>query len=194
MHHTHPPPINPQIKHKQRLRFIVNAAQTNAPFTFDQVLNCIVFASTTTAGFRLFDQVKIRAVELWAVAQPGTSAIPSQGPTTVQVVFSGNDQGAAGDARVWSDTSMGIEPAHVRAVPSKQSGASFWQLGGFTAFSLTCPVGTVVDVDVSFRNDDSAPVATQALVAAVAGEVYYRGLDGVAIATTQLVPQAQLTR
>ncbi len=92
---------------------------------------------------------------------------------------------------------MGIEPAHVVARPERMSNLALWQASnGVTAFSITCPVGAIVDVDLSFRTVASlAPVALQnAVVAGVAGEMYYRGLDALPIATTTLPPLAPTTR
>lgn len=196
MHFSHPPPINPQIKHSQRMRYFASAAAgvTNQQVTFANILDGIIVATTATAGTKLFDQVRVKAVEVWAAGLTPQSGVINL-PATVMVTFNGDTTGASGDARVFSDTSMSIEPAHVRAVPSKGSQASQWQANGAgNCFLLTCPSGAVIDVEVEFRNDDSAPTATAALVGATAGEIYYRGLDSVAIATTVLTPVALLTR
>lgn len=193
MHLSHPPPINPQIKHSQRLRYVVTTSAALAfQVTFANVLDGIIVATTTTSAKQLFDQVKIRAVEVWAA---GTTLSSNATPATVSVTFNGDQVGASGSARVFSDTSVSIEPAHIRATPDKMSQAAQWQANGAgNVFTVTAPLGAIIDVDVSFRNDDSAPSNSAAVVAAVAGEVYYRGLDSVAIAATQFVPQAPLTR
>jgi len=149
----------------------------------------MIMALTTVTATQLFDQVKVNAVELWHNPALG-------GSSQVAVQFAGATVGSSGDGKVWSDNSMGIEPAHVRASPNKMSQAAQWQsFSGNTAFLLTGPVGTIIDVDLTLRTvATSAPVATPAVVAATAGEVYYRGLDSVAIATSNLVPQAFPTR
>ncbi len=187
MQFTHPPPINPQIKHHQRMRYVV-LASNSLDVTFANVLDGIIVATTTTNAVQLFDQVRIHGVEVWAVGT-GTA------PTTVQCTFSGNVLGASGNARVYSDTSVSIQPAHILARPDPLSQTAQWQpYNTNTAFRLNVPAGAIVDVIVSYRNDDSAPTGTAAVVAATAGEVYYRGLDSLAIATTNYVPQALLTR
>ncbi len=187
-HLLHPPVIQPQIRHAQRLRYVVTAAVVNFGVTFGNVLDGIIVALTTTTAVQLFDQVKIKAVEVWAAPALGSS-------NQVSVQFTGNAGGALGDAKVWGSNSMGIEPAHVRAVPERMSEAALYQnAAAGQAFLLTAPAGAVVDVEVSFRNDNAAPTASAAVVAATAGEVYYRGLDSIAIATTNFVPQAPLTR
>jgi hypothetical protein len=188
---SHPPPIMPQLTHRQRMRYSVATALTLEPILFADLLDTILFAATATAGYDVFDQVKINFVEMWATPIIG-------GTTQVAVQFDGQNLGAIGDGRVHSDSSMGITPAHVKARPDSKSQLAQWQFsaGGAQAFSLTAPVGAVVDVDLSFRTVQSiAPVAAQnALVGATVGELYYRGLDGVAIATTKLTPIAPTTR
>jgi len=86
---------------------------------------------------------------------------------------------------------MAIEPAHVRAIPAKLSQAAQWQTAitqSSPAFQINAPVASVIDVDLSFRTITLlAPVATlNAPAGAVAGEIYYRGLDGLAKAATTL--------
>jgi hypothetical protein len=181
---THPPSINPQITYSQRLRFISNATGTQA-VTFQNLLDCIFVATTPIVGYDLFDAVKVKAVELWC--QGITNA-----PTTVNVDFSGASAGTAGSGQIVSDTSMGIEPAHVLARPSKASACGQWQ-GSNTliAFTLLVPNETVVDVVVSFRNTAVAPVLYQNAGAGMTpGQIYYRGIDGQSIAATKFVPQA----
>jgi hypothetical protein len=169
------------------LRFVVTTtASNNAAITWAGILDSILIANTNVAGTELFDHVKIRAVEVWYVPAIG-------GSNQVAVEFSGTTVGLVGDGKVWSDNSMGLEPAHVRAVPQRMSQSAQWQARTTNnAFLLTAPIGAVVDLDVSFRTVTSvAPAALQtALVGAVAGEIYYRGMDGLATAATTYAPQA----
>jgi len=180
----HPPAIQPQITHRQRMRFTCTTAQTNVNITFQDLLDTINIATAAGAAYDMFDQVKVNLVEMWSAPVQGNA------PSQVGLEFSGNTAGQAGDGRVFSDSSMGVEPAHVRAAPARASTASMWTVSsGDTAFQLTCPTTTVVDVDLSFRTVFSNPQATQnAPAGATAGQVYYRGLDGKATAATQLPP------
>jgi len=181
---THPPSINPQIVYSQRLRFISNTGGTQ-PVTFQNLLDCIFVATTPIVGYDLFDTVKVKAVECWC--QGVTNA-----PTTVTVDFSGGITGAAGSGQQTSDTSMGIEPAHVLARPTKTSACGQWQgSSALVAFTLIVPNETVVDVVLTFRNCSVAPVLYQNAGAGMAtGQIYYRGIDGQSIAATKFVPQA----
>jgi len=201
MHLAHPPPINPQIKHTQRMRYVVTptggaAGLVNFQVTFANILDGIIVATSSTAATKLFDQVKIRAVEIWAAGiQPTVVSGVTNTPAFVSLTYNGDQVGASGSGRVFSDTSVSIEPAHIRCAPERRAQASQWQANAAgNAFVFTAPNGAIIDVEVSFRNDDSAPTASAAVVAAATGEIYYRGLDSVAVATTQLVPQAPLTR
>lgn len=183
---THPPPINPQITHTQRLRFVTNANSVQKNITYQNLLDCLFVAATAITGFDLFDAVKIRRIELWCLfTNEGT-------PVTIACSFPGAGTSLAGSGRQWSDTSMGISPCHLDIRPERASMPACWQASTNTvAFQLTVPSQTVVDIEVSFRNLDVAPVATQnPPVAATAGQFYYRGLDGLAIAATVFTPQA----
>jgi len=185
----HPPPIAPQITHHQRMRFTCSTAATNKVITFQNLLDSVLVAVTTILGYDLFDQVRVNFVDLWALPSIGTSA-------SVTLQYAGQTLGVAGDGSVHSDNSMGIEPAYVHAVPQARSQAAQWQSSqAQEAFLLTCPVGSVIDVDMSFRTVSSnAPMAAQnALVAASIGDIVYRGLDGLAVAGTTLPAVAPIT-
>jgi hypothetical protein len=152
--------------------------------TFQNLLDLLIMATSATTGADLFSAVRIKSVECWTTPILGTVS-------TVEVVFDGNTVGAIGDQRIHTDSSMGIEPAHIIARPRpKSTAAMFQESGAIAAFFLTVPTGTVVDVNLSFKqNMLGSGVATQnALVAATTGAVYARGLDGLPLATTKLAP------
>jgi hypothetical protein len=178
----HPPQLPSYgITRDVRLRFASNAA-FDAAITFQNLLDTILLAVGATSGFDLFEGVRVNSVEAWAISAVGT-------PATVIVVFSGVTIGAYGDQKTHTDTSVGIEPAHVKAKPDPLTQAGQFQLSSAdVAFSLDVPSGTVIDVSLSFRQ----PVAAEAvacqnvLVGATTGAIYYRGLDGKALSLTVL--------
>jgi hypothetical protein len=185
----HPPQIRPQLTHTQRLRFVVNTAGLLS-ITFQNLMDTMLVATSATVGYDVFDVVKVKFVEMWQ------ERISSNSPISISCSFPGQSGAVAGDGKIVSDTALGIEPAHVFARPAKFAGASLWQgNNALVAFSLASQVGTVVDVCVVFKNAaDVAPLGSQnALVGASAGQFYYRGLDGLGIATTKYTPQAQFT-
>jgi hypothetical protein len=164
------------------MRFTVTTAQTRAQYSFQYLLDTINVATSATEAYDLFDAVRVNAVEVWAAPVQGAA------PQQVALEFAGVTVGASGDGRLFSDSSMGIEPAHVRGIPSRLSQAAQWQpTSSWTAFTITAPVASVIDVDMSFRTVQSAaPVPVlSAPVGATAGQLYYRGLDGNAAAGTQ---------
>jgi hypothetical protein len=174
------------------MRFTCVTSQANFGIYYKDLLDAIFVATAAAVGYALFDQVKINFVEVWCSPAVGGA------PSTVAVQFAGAIVGAVGDGRIWSDTSMAIEPAHVKARPERLSQAAQWQVGDAradAAFFLTAPATSVIDVDLSYRTiQPLAPIATTNVpVAAVAGEVYFRGLDGLASAATNFPAVAPLT-
>jgi hypothetical protein len=185
---SHPPQIDSYlIVHGVRLRFTATN-NFNGTITFQNLLDCIDVATSATALSNLFHVVKIRKVEVWSIAQVGT-------PVSCSVSFSNNSNaGQFGDSKFHTDTSMGIEPAHVMAVPQRNSPASLFQGASNTeAFILDAPAGSVIDVELTYKQKNATQVSTQNVgVALTAGEVYFRGLDGLASASSDLLPPANV--
>jgi hypothetical protein len=155
----------------------------NAAITFQNLLDTVIVATGATTGFDLFDQVRVNSVEVWAQAAVGT-------PVTAIVTFGGQVAGAQGDRKLHTDTSMGLQPAHVKCRPDPLTQAGQFQAdqNGVEAFQLDIPTATVVDVSMTFRQPVTGQAnATQnALVGATAGVLYYRGLDGKTTSLTSL--------
>lgn len=177
------------LTHNVKVRYSTSAAVALS-LSWKNILDSWLVATTAVQGYQLFDMVKIRCVEVWSYS--------ASGPVTCTVTFPGGPNsipGALGDGTTHTDTSMGLEPAYIRAVPGRKSGAALFQGQASTtyqAFDIFCPSGSVVDVSFSFRMSMAgyAPVAvTNALVGAQVGNVYARGLDGIAAATTKFQVQ-----
>jgi hypothetical protein len=177
----HPPQINGyEITHKKRLRFTCIAGVTRAAISFADLLDLIVLSTTAIQGYDLFDVVKVLKAEVWGQAALGT-------PNTITVVYTS----ATGDRSVHTDTSLGVKPAYVKAVPSQKSLASFWQVSAAgPCLSLTVAAGSVIDLNLSFKTAEfTAPQGTQnALVGATVGDIYYRGMDALNSAATNFPP------
>lgn len=179
----HPPQLPSYgIVRDVRMRFISNAA-FSAQITFQNLLDTIGVAITTVLGANLFDAVRLNSIEMWAIPAVGS------GPQTLILTFNGSVLGAVGDQKTHTDTSMGLEPAHVKCRPDKRTQAGQFQ-NALTnpAFDLVCPINTVIDVSLSFRQPVFGNVINpaNALVGATPGAVYYRGLDGKAAGVTVL--------
>lgn len=177
---SHPPQLPSYgITRDVRLRFTaLTAAEIN--ITFQNLLDTVLVATGAASAADLFEAVRVNSVELWAIAALGTQA-------TVILAYAGTTVGAAGDQKTHTDTSMGVEPAHVRAQPDPLTQAGQFQASGAaTAFLLDVPAGTVIDVSLTLRQPVLGQVVASqnVLVGATAGAVYYRGLDGKTTALT----------
>jgi hypothetical protein len=133
--------------------------------------------------------VKVRALEMWSLSETSLGT-----PNTVTVGFFGQVSGLVGDQATHTDTGLGVQPAHLLVRPSKRSLAAEFQIGSNAqAFYLNVPIGTVIDVMLTFRSHygtagSSGGINVGAVVGAVPGVPYLRSLDGLAIAATALPP------
>jgi len=173
-----------QVRHSVKLRFITNAAE-DVSITFQNLLDTFLVGTSVVSAGDLFNWVKVRHVELWASPALGSAV-------TVSCSFAGTTTGIMGDGIQHTDTSMGVQPAHLLCRPSRRSLASTYQTNeSAVAFNLNVPTGCVVDVALSFMGTFGVSNAAQnASVATVTGATYLRGLDGLAIAATKFVPVA----
>jgi hypothetical protein len=156
----------------------IAAAVTN--FSFQNLLDTILVATGAASAADLFEAVRVNSVEVWAIAALGT-------PATVILLYDGSTVGAAGDQKTHTDTSMGVEPAHVKARPDILTQAGQFQASGAAvAFTLDVPAGAIIDVSMTFRQPvlGVATSSQNVLVGATTGAVYYRGLDGKTTALT----------
>jgi hypothetical protein len=93
----------------------------------------------------------------------------------------------------YSDTTASTAvPAHVDCVPPPRSSAAFWNgaATGGNVLTLTVGENAIVDVDVEFVMADgtSAPsYGSVGVSGATAGFVYYMGLDGAQVASSQFI-------
>jgi hypothetical protein len=184
-----PPMIDLELKQNVRLRFTSVAAVIRNSVSWADLTDLFVVAQTAVLGSKLFNFVKIKYVEIWDDDVIGSTA-------TVSITFDNTEGNQADPRKVYSDTSMGVEPAHVLARPNKDSLASKWHLSNANnAFEITVTAGAIIDVGLSFRNQSGTAVAVQnALVGATPGAIYYRGLDGLAVATTNFLPPQGIVR
>jgi hypothetical protein len=179
-----PPRLNDYgVTHNRVLRFICSSAVAQN-ITFQNLLDTILMTTTATAPFDLFFAVRINRIKAWVLPALGSV-------NEVIILFDGVTAGFVGDRKTHIGTSMGIEPGTVACSPVKDSLASKFQVSSSNvAFNLQCPGGTVIDIDLSFRADTLGnPVQAQNVsVGANVGTIAYRGLDGLASATSKMVP------
>jgi len=187
--------VIPQIRNyditcRRRLFYETNAQVTAVTITAQNIGDTQLIATSATQGYALFSAWKLRSVRMWAV--PNTVGNP------VQIAFEwfqNNGYGFSSRPVLHSCSSMGLDsPAVIFVKPEKTSLQAYWQTagGGANFFTITCPPGTIIEVTLDCAmTDGTANAALQNPIAgATAGEFYYRGLDGVALATTKFVPPA----
>jgi len=174
------------------LRFAATSGASAIPqnITYQNLLDAVCIATTTTNLVQAFQMVKVRAVRVWA--QPTTASTAGAAPVAnkASVEFEGTTVGQMGDGLIAVNLSMGVEPAFVQLIAPKTAQCSQWQVSANTvAFRILCPPGGIVDVDLTFRNTYGSAQNTQSTGAGLsAGSWYFRGLDGISAASTTLFP------
>jgi hypothetical protein len=180
---SHPPALaNIGLSHSVRMRFIAQSAQDYS-VTFQNLLDIWLFTTGAASAYQIFNRVKVRRVSVWAIPILGQA-------TTAEVIFGGASIGATGAPKTCTDTSMGVQPAHVAVKPDARSTAAQYQPSvADVAFTVNCPAGSVVDVEATYLQEYGVSTASQNVPAgATAGFIANRGLDGLAKAGTQFLP------
>lgn len=187
--HRFPPNLNLyELSWSTVFRFEAQSNIVSLSVSNQNILDTYLVAITAIAGLEAFNVFRIRKVELWV---PSGATIGSTNQGSCRFIGSiGTTQ--AGSDRTHSTSSMGADvPGHVVCKPQSHEAAAFWN--NYTGvinnmFVLNLPSGGVLDLHVTFRNvaGITGTACAQALVGAVSGTTYFRGLDGLNKATTQL--------
>jgi hypothetical protein len=128
--------------------------------------------------------VRMKKITIWCLGALGTSE-------AVQVVFDGTTAGSQGDRQLHSSNSMGIEPAFLKCGPREDTLAAMFQTSSTSnCFNLVVPTGAVIDIKCDYKSDSlgTAVAAQNVSVGADVGCIAYRGLDGLAEATSKFSP------
>jgi hypothetical protein len=154
------------------------------------ILQCANGSGTAQPMSRLMNGVKVNWVDVYLLPNGGTS--PTQTTFTWQSAFGKN--------RVYSLIAVGsANIPHFRAVPPRNSTASFWSITGSNEseplFNMDTVTGVIIDINVSFTLQNfvdvtTNPVVTNSSKTVVGGIVYGFALDG--IVTNILVPVGRL--
>jgi len=177
----HPPQINMVPQGTKTLRF-QGTSSNREQITAQNLLDTVLFASTATVGFDVYQAFRIKYIEMWSVSLTGSAS-------TMSLVYNESNGSIDSPGFVYSDTTIGVaEPSHLKAIPPKGSAAAMWQTSAnINLFQVSAPNACVIDICFEYIMFSSGSVQAQnALVAAIAGSVYGRGLDGLAAATSTL--------
>lgn len=138
-------------------------------------MNLWLAATATTTTTRPIEAAKLISVEMWAISAQGSA------PTTVNLEWLGENS----PSTQVSDTAMGVQPAHLFSTPPSSSSNRWWCMNGSLEsddlFSITWPIGTIVDVVVALRLVETEAVTFGDVPAgATIGTFYGNYLDGIA--------------
>lgn len=169
--------------HAVTMRFVTTGTVALA-ITYKGLLDAILNCATATVGYQMFDLVRVRGIEMWCYNPSGV--------TTLSLAYVGRTAGHVGDDRAHTAQSMGIEPAYLKAIPSRKALCGEFQADSTdTVFNIYCPIATTMDLHVVYRSamEGAAPIqVANALVAGQPGLTYYRGIDNAAVATSKFTP------
>lgn len=190
----HIPPVKvwPTLKHVLRFQVATGGGGTRV-ISYADLMDSINVTPTATTAFQLYDLMRLRRVRIWTTNVQAAAGTAISANTQCKVAFIGGTNGQLGDMEEYEDVSVSPNfPAHLDVRPSPKSQLSQWQVSSaFVAMTMIAPFGSIIEIDIDFRMDsDIAPVAVSggAPVGATAGQVCFRGLDGLPIATTLLPP------
>jgi hypothetical protein len=174
------------LSHRMRMRFLVGNTLTAQQITWVNLIDTIGFVANATGLYNIFRAVKLNFVEIWDTSALGAAS-------SLAILFNESDTNLSGDQKMITDISMGVVPAHIKCKPPKSSLSKEWHIGAgpntTNAFALWTSASAVVDVDLSFRSGTTGTVngAQNACVGGTVGAVAFRGLDGLAVATTKFI-------
>lgn len=195
-------PVQDQLCIGIVLRFVAtNNFGGNFGVTYGNLLDAWFVAGTATVAYQLFDFVRIKKIVIRSMGVSRNYAAAVSQPTppnaTVGVEFYGLNLGNQGNGKQKSDSQIGYDvPAMVSLKPDPLSAVAQWQPSSTSnAFAIRAVdqdsnalSGTYVDVHVVYRNSaDVNPAAVNSARSGMQpGDLYFGGLDGLALANTQM--------
>jgi hypothetical protein len=161
------------------LRFTATATAASVQVTIGQVMCaigsiCTIANSTVTS---VASSIKLHKITIWPAS---TTAGAAQNAEVLWINVGNFSKDESKSTAVPSGTTISDV---IVDLPPKDSLACFWQASAGAAsplFSLTCPAGSIIDVDVSWTMSNNFAAVVQAgYAAATLGTLYYSRLDGV---------------
>jgi len=183
-----PPSVSAALSGTHTFRFIATTAGYSGPVTFNDLFTVPGFISSGGAAgnYTTCSAVRVRKVEMWAPMLAAT-------PTTCSLTWAGEKRAPS---RELTDTTMSTaEPAHLVSAPPKGSFPDMWfntadaGVNNDTVFSITVPIGAVVDVTLTFQYSDSERqgYTFTTSTAGTAASTYYGPLDRVTTGATPIM-------
>jgi hypothetical protein len=169
------PAVNASFTLHKRFRFMADAAVTDISIdlTCIRELFGLAYHSALPSNgmYRLIDAFRIRSVDVYSIPAMGTSS-------TVALDWASSNSSRSN--RI-SDTSLGVQPAHVHASPPPNSAPSFWQnsSGSTVMFKVTVPSGGILDLSLDLVFVDTGGQFLAVTNTVTDGSLYIKPLDSV---------------
>ncbi len=162
-------------KHKVRFNNATGVAQLLAP-TFNDFADMMFAATSSTVGYRLFDSIRIRKIEMWFVTSSATTAVSAY---IEDINLSGTPSvGAPSRTKLASQPTVS-ENAYLVYVPTKGSVQANWfgtsNSNGQNLLRMSIPAAAIVDITYDFTLADGVDAPTslaRAISGATAGQIY----------------------
>ncbi len=150
-----PGQISPVRSQSRSIRLQATAAQADFDITVRMLASFLSMATSSTVAYPLPYSVRVKKVKMWAWSSVlGSSAtIALEWNTSSTFTVSNN-------MSVQNTTFSTTEPAWLVSTPPKNSLCSWWlgtAFGTQVAFSISCPQGTVIEIDYDYTLDATEP-------------------------------------
>lgn len=194
--HT-PPPVPIMGRGSMTLRFqkLTGSSATTDNIPWKAFCNVWYMGTAANAGRPLFDAIKVREVQLWSPAVVMTSATGYiSPPLQLQVKFAFLDTGTTSSpidcTRTYTDVPTNQRGATIRYKTQKGTPYRAWinvnqanaNAGSPNLFGINAPIGSIIDVKLSYQLAGNIQAAMNALVTsgtATIGALYWNYLDSV---------------
>lgn len=174
-----PPPLNSGLMVHTVRRFSATSNVVDVPIYNTDLIRCAgMMAVSATDLWSPFDIAKVHSIKIW-----GPPANVGSAQSKISFTPAGSNSGptVAADTRVMVDASVSSsEGAFVQFKPKKDT----WQVDNFApsvsqAFGyITCPIGSIVDVDITAWCTSTPPLVSKLVTAGgTAGYWYFPSLD-----------------
>jgi len=171
------PMIETSVMTRHKYRFVSTAGVGAASITVGTIFGAIgtvgtVANSTVTT---ICSSFRIRKVDIYESAQ-SVATVSSELLWASPVSVNSSDV-------AWSNATIPYDrPSRISAAPPKGTLASFWWNSSATSttplFSLTCAIGSIVDVEIEATLSNALTGVTISVSTAVLGALYFLYLDG----------------
>lgn len=172
------------------MRYLVATALSDIDVTSVMLRNMILAVSTETTSAQatpIFRGVRVRSVDIWATTKPADA-----GSAITSLRFMWLGYAGFFEPKELSVFGTYDHPAHIHAVPPKNSLAAMWidvSAGTADVFSfVTVPAGAVIDINFEYILADASDPATEAMTEVTITSAVASGLYAPYTGSTSVTP------